>query len=111
MYFWLYSRLRTLALEALQARGRALTGDIGIGPSLLVAFLAGCGNVLLTNPIWVVSTRMQVHSAARWHRMQSSGSQLPRQGQRAAAEQSSPAAGLCLSQPESLCTLTRLLLQ
>lgn len=34
--------------------------DIGIGPSLLVAFLAGCGNVLLTNPIWTVATRMQV---------------------------------------------------
>jgi hypothetical protein len=34
--------------------------DIGVGPSLLVAFLAGCGNVLLTNPIWVVATRMQV---------------------------------------------------
>ena len=33
--------------------------DIGIGPSLLVAFLAGCGNVLLTNPIWTVATRMQ----------------------------------------------------
>lgn len=34
--------------------------DIGVGPSLLVAFLAGCGNVLLTNPIWCVATRMQV---------------------------------------------------
>ena len=30
-----------------------------MGPSLLVAFLAGCGNVLLTNPIWTVATRMQ----------------------------------------------------
>lgn len=30
-----------------------------MGPSLLVAFMAGCGNVLLTNPIWTVATRMQ----------------------------------------------------
>lgn len=36
--------------------------DIGIGPSLLVAFLAGCGNVLLTNPIWTVATRMQAQT-------------------------------------------------
>ena len=36
--------------------------DIGVGPSLLVAFLAGCGNVLITNPIWCVATRMQVSS-------------------------------------------------
>ena len=36
-------------------------GDIGVGPSLLVAFLAGCGNVLITNPIWVIATRMQAH--------------------------------------------------
>ena len=33
-----------------------------MGPSLLVAFLAGCGNVLLTNPIWTVATRMQVRA-------------------------------------------------
>ena len=33
-----------------------------MGPSLTVAFLAGCANVLITNPIWVVATRMQVTS-------------------------------------------------
>ena len=32
-----------------------------MGLSLLVAFCAGCGNVVLTNPIWVVATRMQAH--------------------------------------------------
>lgn len=42
--------------------------DIGVGPSLLVAFLAGCGNVLLTNPIWVVATRMQVQSKIVLHK-------------------------------------------
>ena len=30
-----------------------------MGLSLLVAFCAGCGNVVLTTPIWVVATRMQ----------------------------------------------------
>ena len=35
-----------------------------MGPSLLVAFLAGCGNVLLTNPIWTVATRMQARILA-----------------------------------------------
>ena len=67
VYFYLYSKLRTWALEALQKQGKALTGDIGVGPSLLVAFLAGCGNVLITNPIWVVSTRMQVPDHRNQH--------------------------------------------
>lgn len=30
-----------------------------MGESLLVAALAGMGNVLLTNPIWLIATRMQ----------------------------------------------------
>ena len=38
-----------------------IAGEIGVGTSLLVAFFAGCGNVLITNPIWVVATRMQAH--------------------------------------------------
>lgn len=38
-----------------------LSGDMGVGSALLVAFFAGCGNVLITNPIWVVATRMQAH--------------------------------------------------
>ena len=40
---------------------------IGLGASLLVASVAGCINVLLTNPIWVVITQMQAmqrHEAA-----------------------------------------------
>ncbi|KAK9807222.1 hypothetical protein WJX73_010625 [Symbiochloris irregularis] len=61
VYFYLYSKLREAAQRILEKAGRAESGDIGVGPSLLVAFLAGCGNVLLTNPIWVVSTRMQAH--------------------------------------------------
>lgn len=42
-------------------RSAGSAGDIGVGLSLLVAFCAGCGNVVLTNPIWVVATRMQAH--------------------------------------------------
>jgi len=37
---------------------------LGVPASLLVAALAGCGNVLLTNPIWVVATRMQASARA-----------------------------------------------
>lgn len=37
----------------------AAAHDIGIPASLLVASIAGCGNVILTNPFWVLVTRMQ----------------------------------------------------
>lgn len=37
-------------------------GSVGMFSSLVVAALAGCMNVLLTNPIWVVVTRMQTHT-------------------------------------------------
>lgn len=58
VYFTLYSLLRGAA-----------TGDIPgvtltVPQSLAVASLAGAGNVLLTNPIWVVATRMQAHRRA-----------------------------------------------
>uniref|UniRef100_A0A7N0T6D9 Peroxisomal nicotinamide adenine dinucleotide carrier n=1 Tax=Kalanchoe fedtschenkoi TaxID=63787 RepID=A0A7N0T6D9_KALFE len=36
-------------------------GSVGMLSSLVVAALSGCVNVLLTNPIWVVVTRMQTH--------------------------------------------------
>lgn len=64
VYFYLYSKLRETAQSYLQRAGKAANGDIGVGASLIVAFLAGCGNVLLTNPIWVVSTRMQACAPA-----------------------------------------------
>ncbi|KEH28278.1 peroxisomal membrane carrier protein [Medicago truncatula] len=36
-------------------------GSVGMFSSLIVAALSGCVNVLLTNPIWLVVTRMQTH--------------------------------------------------
>lgn len=35
------------------------TASLSVGASLVVASLAGCINVVLTNPIWVLATRMQ----------------------------------------------------
>ena len=49
-----------MAVARLQRRTNSTSEDIGVPASLLVAFLAGCGNVLLTNPIWTVATNMQV---------------------------------------------------
>jgi len=82
VYFYLYQQLREAALgraaasaagvAALAAARRARAGlpalppaafappaDLAPGAALLVASLAGAGNVLLTCPIWVVATRMQ----------------------------------------------------
>ena len=72
VYFYLYQNLREVALgraarraaaaaaaAGLSPRPPAGPADLGAGASLLVAALAGAGNVLLTCPIWVVATRMQ----------------------------------------------------
>lgn len=62
IYFYLYSSFRQIVVAAKtkgQPIGASRRQDIGVGASLLIAALAGCGNVLLTNPIWVVATRMQ----------------------------------------------------
>ncbi len=71
IYFYLYSSLRQLAVAA-KSKGRPVEAsrrqDIGVVASLVTAALAGCGNVLLTNPIWVVATRMQAaRKAAEQH--------------------------------------------
>ncbi|BDA49053.1 Peroxisomal membrane protein PMP34 [Coccomyxa sp. Obi] len=61
VYFYFYSLLRQFFVARHQRLTLTKSQDIGVGPSLLVAFLAGCGNVLLTNPIWCVATRMQAY--------------------------------------------------
>ncbi|GAX85544.1 hypothetical protein CEUSTIGMA_g12959.t1 [Chlamydomonas eustigma] len=69
VYFYLYSVLR----QAVVARHLSLrqqagpnskiqsgrNSDIGVLGSILVASLAGCGNVVLTCPVWVVALQMQ----------------------------------------------------
>lgn len=56
-YFW-YSKLRAMAV-ARHAAAAGSTATIGVAESLLVSSAAGCINVLITNPIWLLATRMQ----------------------------------------------------
>ncbi|CAL9057719.1 unnamed protein product [Musa banksii] len=62
VYYYFYQIFRDRAERSAQDRWRKGIGDgsVGMFQSLVVAALAGCVNVLLTNPIWVVVTRMQV---------------------------------------------------
>jgi solute carrier family 25 (peroxisomal adenine nucleotide transporter), member 17 len=63
VYFYLYSVLRQTAVRRRNAGSvnAPAAAEVSVVESLLVAALAGMGNVLLTNPIWVVATRMQAH--------------------------------------------------
>ncbi|XP_010262782.1 PREDICTED: peroxisomal nicotinamide adenine dinucleotide carrier-like isoform X2 [Nelumbo nucifera] len=62
VYYYFYQIFRSRAEVTALDRWRKGVGDgsVGMLSSLVVAALAGCVNVLLTNPIWVVVTRMQV---------------------------------------------------
>ncbi|XP_051121337.1 peroxisomal nicotinamide adenine dinucleotide carrier [Andrographis paniculata] len=64
VYYYFYQIFRNKAEAAAFDRKRRGTGDgsVGMLSSLMVAALSGCVNVLLTNPIWVVVTRMQTHT-------------------------------------------------
>ncbi|KAL6645837.1 hypothetical protein ACP70R_017445 [Stipagrostis hirtigluma subsp. patula] len=66
VYYYFYQIFRNRAeAKALERSRRGLgDGSVGMLQSLTVAALAGCVNVLLTNPIWVVVTRMQTHRKA-----------------------------------------------
>ena len=67
MYFYLYSRLRSLAVSRNSPVGAPGGGskDIGVLASLAVAALAGAGNQLVTMPASVVATRMQAQAKLR----------------------------------------------
>ena len=57
----LTSSFYTLTFSALRRRVEAQTGaKIGVGVNLLIAALAGCCNVLITEPLDTLSTRQQV---------------------------------------------------
>ncbi|XP_042475105.1 peroxisomal nicotinamide adenine dinucleotide carrier-like [Macadamia integrifolia] len=66
VYYYFYQIFRNRAEAAALKRMKKGTGDgsVGMLSSLLVAAISGCVNVLLTNPIWVVVTRMQTHKKA-----------------------------------------------
>lgn len=64
VYYYFYQIFRNRAeTDALERKKKGIgDGSVGMFSSLLVAALSGCVNVLLTNPIWVVVTRMQTHT-------------------------------------------------
>lgn len=53
-YFYFYSTF----MKRTQARKKS---PGGAPESLLIGYLAGCLNVVLTNPIWVIATRVQAY--------------------------------------------------
>ncbi|XP_072996491.1 peroxisomal nicotinamide adenine dinucleotide carrier-like [Typha latifolia] len=66
VYYYFYQIFRNRAETAALDRWKKGIGDgsVGMLESLSVAALSGCVNVLLTNPIWVVVTRLQAHRKA-----------------------------------------------
>ncbi|UPR02291.1 mitochondrial carrier protein [Chloropicon primus] len=60
VYFYLCGYLRE-AWTARRAKGRSEPKQLNALESLAIASLAGCGNVLMTNPIWILVTRMQAN--------------------------------------------------
>ncbi|KAG0469288.1 hypothetical protein HPP92_018616 [Vanilla planifolia] len=67
VYYYFYQIFRERAEAASLSRQRKGFGDgsLGVLQSLVVAALAGSVNVLLTNPIWIIVTRMQTHRKMR----------------------------------------------
>ncbi|KAM7509074.1 hypothetical protein LguiA_019527 [Lonicera macranthoides] len=66
IYYYFYQLFKNKAegiAAAKRKKGRG-DGSLGVFSWLLVAALAGSLNVLLTNPIWVLVTRMQTHTQA-----------------------------------------------
>eukprot|EP00250_Pteridium_aquilinum_P003931 c14194_g1_i1 orf=218-1318(-) len=67
VYYYFYQLFKDEAEAIALRRKRKGFGDgtTGMFSSLIVAALAGCLNVLLTNPIWVLVTRMQTHAQSQ----------------------------------------------
>ncbi|KAJ9535533.1 hypothetical protein OSB04_un001335 [Centaurea solstitialis] len=66
IYYYFYQVFKNKAESIAAANKKKGHGDgtLGMFSWLLVAALAGSLNVLLTNPIWVLVTRMQTHTQA-----------------------------------------------
>ncbi|CAA7389864.1 unnamed protein product [Spirodela intermedia] len=67
VYYYFYQIFRSRAEKAALDKWKRGSGDgsVGMLQSLVAAALSGCMNVLLTNPIWVIVTRMQTTRAKR----------------------------------------------
>lgn len=63
-YFYQVFKNRAEAIAAANKKKGRGDGSVGMLSWLVVAALAGSLNVLLTNPIWVLVTRMQTHTQA-----------------------------------------------
>ncbi|MCO5570504.1 hypothetical protein L7F22_024226 [Adiantum nelumboides] len=63
-YFYQLFKDEAQAIALRQKKNGASDGSTGMFTALIVAALAGGLNVLLTNPIWVLVTRMQTHAQA-----------------------------------------------
>ncbi|KAJ8772577.1 hypothetical protein K2173_027754 [Erythroxylum novogranatense] len=66
IYYYFYQVFKNkaeLIAASRKAKGRG-DGTVGMFSWLVVAAFAGALNVLLTNPIWVLVTRMQTHTQA-----------------------------------------------
>ncbi|CAN6313538.1 unnamed protein product, partial [Urochloa humidicola] len=66
IYYYFYRILKNKVEDVAVARGKKGLGDgtVGMLSWLGIAAVAGSINVLLTNPIWVLVTRMQTHTQA-----------------------------------------------
>lgn len=67
VYYYFYQLFKDKADALYLQKKKNGSGDwtVGMLGSLLVAALAGCVNVLLTNPIWVIVTRMQTAKSSQ----------------------------------------------
>uniref|UniRef100_A0A0E0NBY4 Uncharacterized protein n=1 Tax=Oryza rufipogon TaxID=4529 RepID=A0A0E0NBY4_ORYRU len=73
IYYYFYQILKNKVGDLAVARGKKGLGDgtVGMFSWLGIAAVAGSINVLLTNPIWVLVTRMQTHTQAEKKIMES----------------------------------------
>ncbi|GAA0147562.1 transporter [Lithospermum erythrorhizon] len=63
-YFYQLFKNKAEAIAAINKKKGVGDGSVGMFSWLIVAALAGSLNVLCTNPIWVLVTRMQTHTQA-----------------------------------------------